>query len=156
MLENNNNVEDLDVNQTNKDGSSGLYLAARGGHIMVVQKLIDLGANIDAPGFQYENALRAACFWGLTEIVQLLIHHSASSSVPRRGEYYSPLQAALASDNNAVAELLLDAGVKLTTQQQFDDAIQTAALKGNIPISSGLWQGMLETLLQKSGLIPFK
>ncbi|GLB05413.1 hypothetical protein AtubIFM57258_000697 [Aspergillus tubingensis] len=107
MLENNNIVEDRDVNQTNKDGSSGLYLAARGGHIMVVQKLLDLGANIDAPGFQYENALRAACFWGLTEI------------------------AALASDNNA--ELLLDAGVKLTTQQQFDDAIQTAAFKGNIP-----------------------
>lgn len=141
MLENNNNVEDLDVNQTNKDGSSGLYLAARGGHIMVVQKLLDLGANIDAPGFQYENALRAACFWGLTEIVQLLIHHGASSSVPRRGEYYSPLQAALASDNNAVAELLLDAGVKLTTQQQFDDAIQTAALKGNIPNFQRLMAG---------------
>ncbi|PYH69852.1 ankyrin repeat domain-containing protein, partial [Aspergillus vadensis CBS 113365] len=121
--------------------SSGLYLAARGGHIMVVQKLLDLGANIDAPGFQYENALRAACFWGLTEIVQLLIHHGASSSVPRRGEYYSPLQAALASDNNAVAELLLDAGVKLTTQQQFDDAIQTAAFKGNIPNFQRLMAG---------------
>ncbi|EHA24070.1 hypothetical protein ASPNIDRAFT_143382, partial [Aspergillus niger ATCC 1015] len=107
------------VNQTNKDESSGLYLAARGGHIMVVQKLLDMGANIDAPGFQYGDALQAACFGGWTEIVQLLINHDATSSVPRRGEYSSPLQAALAGDNNPIAEYLLNAGVKLTTQQQF-------------------------------------
>ncbi|GLA47313.1 hypothetical protein AnigIFM63604_001510 [Aspergillus niger] len=141
ILEDDDVVEDLDVNQTNKDGSSGLYLAARGGHIMVVQKLLDMGANIDAPGFQYGDALQAACFGGWTEIVQLLINHGASSSVLRRGEYSSPLQAALASDNKSVAEVLLNAGVKLTTQQQFDDAIETAAFKGNVPIFQRLMAG---------------
>ncbi|KAI2821658.1 hypothetical protein CBS115989_2857 [Aspergillus niger] len=141
ILEDDDVVEDLDVNQTNKDGSSGLYLAARGGHIMVVQKLLDMGASIDAPGFKYGDALQAACFEGWTGIVQLLINHGASSSVPRRGEYSSPLQAALASDNKSVAEVLLHAGVKLTTQQQFDDAIETAAFKGNVPIFQRLMAG---------------
>ncbi|KAL3260786.1 hypothetical protein ABHI18_004275 [Aspergillus niger] len=141
ILEDDDVVEDLDVNQTNKDGSSGLYLAARGGHIMVVQKLLDMGASIDAPGFKYGDALQAACFEGWTGIVQLLINHGASSSVPRRGEYSSPLQAALASDNKSVAEVLLHAGVKLTTQQQFDDAIETAAFKGNVLIFQRLMAG---------------
>ncbi|KAI2970957.1 hypothetical protein CBS147323_3181 [Aspergillus niger] len=141
ILEDDDVVEDLDVNQTNKDGSSGLYLAARGGHIMVVQKLLDMGANIDAPGFQYGDALQAACFGGRTEIVQLLINHGATSSVPRRGEYSSPLQAALAGDNNPIAEVLLNAGVKLTTQQQFDDAIETAAFKGNVSSFQRLMAG---------------
>ncbi|GJP92387.1 ankyrin repeat-containing domain protein [Aspergillus niger] len=141
IFEDDDVVEDLDVNQTNKDGSSGLYLAARGGHIMVVQKLLDMGASIDAPGFKYGDALQAACFEGWTGIVQLLINHGASSSVPRRGEYSSPLQAALASDNKSVAEVLLHAGVKLTTQQQFDDAIETAAFKGNVPIFQRLMAG---------------
>ncbi|RDH39372.1 ankyrin repeat-containing domain protein [Aspergillus welwitschiae] len=141
ILEDDDVVEDLDVNQTNKDGSSGLYLAARGGHIMVVQKLLDMGANIDAPGFQYGDALQAACLGGWTEIVQLLINHGATSSVPRRGEYSSPLQAALAGDNNPIAEVLLNAGVKLTTQQQFDDAIETAAFKGNVSVFQRLMAG---------------
>ncbi|SPB47113.1 unnamed protein product [Aspergillus niger] len=141
ILEDDDVVEDLDVNQTNKDESSGLYLAARGGHIMVVQKLLDMGANIDAPGFQYGDALQAACFGGWTEIVQLLINHDATSSVPRRGEYSSPLQAALAGDNNPIAEYLLNAGVKLTTQQQFDDAIETAAFKGNVSVFQRLMAG---------------
>ncbi|OJJ72655.1 hypothetical protein ASPBRDRAFT_548678 [Aspergillus brasiliensis CBS 101740] len=141
MLENNEVIEDLDVNQLNKDGSSGLYLAARGGHIMVVQKLLDMGANIDAPGYQYGDALRAACFGGWSEIVQLLINHGAACSMPRSGEYSSPLQAALASDKNSTAEVLLNAGVKLTTQQQFDDAIETAAFRGNIPVFQRLMTG---------------
>ncbi|GKZ83328.1 hypothetical protein AnigIFM56816_008420 [Aspergillus niger] len=141
ILEDDDVVEDLDVNQTNKDESSGLYLAARGGHIMVVQKLLDMGANIDAPGFQYGDALQAACFGGWTETVQLLINHGATSSVPRRGEYSSPLQAALEGDNNPIAEYLLNAGVKLTTQQQFDDAIETAAFKGNVSVFQRLMAG---------------
>lgn len=59
----------------------------------------------------------------------------------QKGGILQSLQAALASDDNAVAELLLDAGVKLTTQQQFDDAIQTAAFKGNIPNFQRLMAG---------------
>ncbi|KAI2904559.1 hypothetical protein CBS76997_4162 [Aspergillus niger] len=74
ILEDDDVVEDLDVNQTNKDGSSGLYLAARGGHIMVVQKLLDMGASIDAPGF---NALRAAVYAGHQSIVQRLLETGA-------------------------------------------------------------------------------
>ncbi|GLA38814.1 hypothetical protein AnigIFM63309_006127 [Aspergillus niger] len=109
-------VEDLDMNQTNKDGSSGLYLAARGGHIMVVQKLLDMGANIDAPGFQYGDALQAACFGGVDK-------------------------DSAASDQSWRHLLCAQKGVKLTTQQQFNDAIETAAFKGNVSVFQRLMAG---------------
>ncbi|GKZ20283.1 hypothetical protein AbraCBS73388_005553 [Aspergillus brasiliensis] len=141
MLEYDEIIEELDVNQTNQDGSSGLYLAARGGHSMVVQRLLDMGANIDAPGHQYGNALQAACSGGWIEIVRLLLNHGASSSMASRGEYSSPLQAALASGHDTIAKIILDAGIKLTTQQQFDDVIKSAAFKGNIAVLQRILAG---------------
>lgn len=123
----------LDLDQKNKRNTCGLYLAARCGHNEVVRKLLDLGADINATGYQYGTALHAASFGGHQGIVNLLLDLGARSSTDE-GEFSSPLQAALANGHDAVSNALLDAGFQPATQRQFDDILKIASFKGNIDI----------------------
>lgn len=131
----------LDVNQMNRRDTSGLYLAARRGHMGVVRKLLDLGVDPNAPGYQYGTALQAASFGGHQAIVKLLLDRCASTALTDKGEFSSALQAALANGNNPVAKVLLDAGFHLYTQKQFDDALETATFRGNVEMVEQLLRG---------------
>jgi ankyrin repeat protein len=136
----------MDVNQSNRHRTSALYLSARWGHIAITRRLLELGAAVDAPGSQYGSALQAASFAGYEEIVQILLEKGASfspaePSLAGKAEYSSPLQAALANGHGRVAKLFIDQGCTLTTQKQFDDAIETASFRGNIDIVEGLLGG---------------
>ncbi|KAJ9255993.1 hypothetical protein DTO195F2_6041 [Paecilomyces variotii] len=134
VLECSSVIETVDVNQSNKHNTSGLYLAARWGHADVVRKLIGLGAAVNALGSQYGYALQAASFAGHEEIVKVLLDSGASLYPGDKGEYSSPLQAALANGHNNVAQILIDAGFRPVTQKQFDDALEIASFKGNVEI----------------------
>ncbi|KAJ9245760.1 hypothetical protein DTO169E5_479 [Paecilomyces variotii] len=134
VLECSSVIETVDVNQSNKHNTSGLYLAARWGHADVVRKLIGLGAAVNALGSQYGYALQAASFAGHEEIVKVLLDSGASLYPGDKGEYSSPLQAALANGHNNVAQILIDAGFQPVTQKQFDDALEIASFKGNVEI----------------------
>lgn len=140
LLESPDTSSVFDLNQGNKDATSGLYLAARWGHVKVAQKLLDLGANVDASGYQYGNALQAACCGGYQDIVKSLLDRGASS-LAKKAEFSSPLEAALANDQDHVSQALLDAEFQFVTQKQFDDALSTANFKGNVVIVEQLLDG---------------
>ncbi|KAJ5373354.1 hypothetical protein N7517_005360 [Penicillium concentricum] len=146
VLESSDLARMMDVNQRNKHDTSALYMSARWGHVAITQRLLDLGAAVDAPGSQYGSALQAACFAGQEEIVNLLLDKGASffpdeSSLAGKGEYSTPLQAALANGHDGVAQLLIDRGCKLTKKKQFDDAMDTASFRGNVNIVERLLSG---------------
>lgn len=141
LLECSELADEFDLNQVNKNGTSGLYLAARRGHSKVVRKLLQLGASVDAPGNQYGNAIQAACFGGHDEIVKILLEEGVSCSSTVKSEYSSPLQAALATGHVHVAQTLIDAGTQLATQEQFDDAMKSASFNGNVEIVGQLLAG---------------
>ena len=57
--------------------SHALCVAAESGHIEVVQILIENGAEISEAGAFQDGALEGATFWGHTDVVRLLLRHSA-------------------------------------------------------------------------------
>ncbi|KAJ5150759.1 uncharacterized protein N7500_010948 [Penicillium coprophilum] len=109
VLESSELARAMDLNQRNKHNTSALYLSARWGHIAMTQRLLDLGAAVDAPGSQHGTALQAASFAGHGEIVKILLERGASfspagTSQAEKVEYSSPLQAALANGHDGVAQ----------------------------------------------------
>ncbi|GLA12779.1 hypothetical protein AnigIFM62618_008735 [Aspergillus niger] len=134
-------IEMIDVNQTNRHGTSGVYLAARWGHTGVVRKLLQLGADVNGPGYQYGGPLQAAAFSGHEDIVRILLDSGATFSSTEKGEYSSPLHAALANGHDNIAEILIDSGLQLVTQKQFADALDTASFSGFTNIVQQLLDG---------------
>ncbi|BCS16312.1 hypothetical protein ALUC_80519A [Aspergillus luchuensis] len=131
----------IDVNQTNRHGTSGLYLAARWGYSEVVRKLLQLGADVNGPGYQYGSPLQAASFGGHKDVVKILLDRGVTAPPTEQGEYSSPLQAALASGHDNIAGILIDSGPHLATQIQFNDALETASFKGSTEIVERLLAG---------------
>jgi ankyrin repeat protein len=90
-----------------------LYYAASVGVSGAVQQiLVDAGAEIDAQGGYYGNALQVASHRGYEKVVQLLL--GAGADVNAQGGFYgNALQAASYRGGEKVVQMLLDAGAKI-------------------------------------------
>lgn len=71
--------------------------------------LLDKGANINAQGGIYFNALQAAAFNGQAKAAQLLLDKGADFNA-RGGHYGNALRAASENGHIQVVQLLLEAG----------------------------------------------
>ena len=79
--------------------------ATRNGHKQVVKLLLDKGANVNAQGGRYGNALLAASISGHEQVVKLLLDNDAD--VNTQGEYYSnALRAASVKGHEQVGWLV--------------------------------------------------
>ena len=96
-------------------GKTMLMLAARytGSHPELTQKLLDMGANVNATTAADKTALMYASAFGYTEVVRLLIHHGAT--VDRRDQGGST-SLMWASDNGhpEIVEVLLEKGADVS------------------------------------------
>ena len=99
------------------NGQTLLYLAAEHGYQRTVKVLLDKGADVNAQGGKYGNALQAASSRGHEAVVKLLLDKGAD--VNAQGGYYgNALQAASSGGyktpssggHKAVVKLLLDKG----------------------------------------------
>jgi len=95
--------------QKDASGYTALHHAAVGGHLDVIEVLLDKGAKLDAIGSRGETALYLAASKGNYEVVKLLSEHGAN--VDRASsDGKTPLhRAAMAGDSDTVT-VLLDAG----------------------------------------------
>ena len=76
------------------------------GHEAISQLLIDEGADVNAQGGEYGNALQAASFGGDETIAKLLVDNGAD--VNAQGGYFgNALQAALYTGHKKIAKLLI-------------------------------------------------
>ncbi|MGB6064639.1 MAG: ankyrin repeat domain-containing protein [Desulfomonilaceae bacterium] len=76
-----------------------------------VQKVLDLGANVNSRDDRGETALMVACFEGHAEIVGLLLKRGAD--VNAKTKYgYTALQAASANGHTEIVDLLKGHGAK--------------------------------------------
>ncbi|KAK7177829.1 hypothetical protein PSPO01_16121, partial [Paraphaeosphaeria sporulosa] len=99
-------------------GQALLYLAAANGHRSTVQLLLDKGAEINAQGGVYGNALQAASERGHEAIVKLLVEKGA--------------EAASSRGHEAIVKLLLDKGAEVNAQGgQYSNALQAASSRGH-------------------------
>ncbi|KAH7191260.1 hypothetical protein DER44DRAFT_889995 [Fusarium oxysporum] len=129
-------------------GASRLYYACLGGLPWAARDLATEGADVNAPGGTYGNALQAASLRGSLEIVQLLLDRGADVNV-QGGQYSNALQAASFEGNLEVVQLLLDKGADVNAEGgEYGNALQAASYEGNLDVvqlllsmvkTSGLW-----------------
>ncbi|KAK5213084.1 hypothetical protein LTR47_006963 [Exophiala xenobiotica] len=65
------------INECDEDGRTALLWASKGGHEKVVRILLDHGADVNAEGGQYGNALQAALKGGHEKMVLMLVDRGA-------------------------------------------------------------------------------
>ncbi|KAI1672149.1 hypothetical protein L13192_03008 [Pyrenophora tritici-repentis] len=71
--------------------------------------LLDAGANVNAQGGEYGNALQAASEGGHEQVVKMLLDKGAEVNA-QGGEYGNALQAASWGGHEQVVKILLNAG----------------------------------------------
>jgi ankyrin repeat protein len=108
-----------------------LYYMALGGLRKVVKLLLDKGADPNAQGGFYGNALQAASEEGHEQVVKLLLDKGADPNA--QGEDYgNALQAASSGGHEQVVKLLLNNGADPNAQSgDYDNALYAASLGGH-------------------------
>ncbi|KAJ4243331.1 hypothetical protein NW762_014817 [Fusarium torreyae] len=120
---------------------SRLYYACFVGLVLPARDLIGKGADVNAQGGEYGNALQATAYRGDEEIARLLLDKGADVNA-QGGEYDNALQAAVRGGHQEIARLLLDNGADVNAQGgEHGNALYAAALRGH--------EGIARLLLDK-------
>ncbi|KUM55675.1 hypothetical protein ACN42_g11571, partial [Penicillium freii] len=110
---------------------SRLYYACFNGLRVPARDLIDKGADVNAQGGYYGNALQAASQRGHQEIVNLLLNNGADVNA-QGGEYGNALQAASQRGHQEIFNLLLNNGADVNAQGgEYSNALQAASAEGH-------------------------
>lgn len=123
-----------DVNRAEKKfGATALFYAVQRGDEVAVKKLIMSGAQVNICNKEGQTPLHIACYYGHSNVVELLLFASAQPDVMTKGKQgKSPLMYAARNGHAEVAKLLLEAGAKpdiATTQGK--TALMYAATHGH-------------------------
>jgi ankyrin repeat protein len=118
--------------QREKDSiPSPLYYASMVGLTMIVESLLRKGADANAQGGWYNNALRAASSEGHDRIVELLLSKGADVNA-QSGPYSNALQTASLKGHDRIVELLLSKGADVNAQSgPYGNALYAASAKGH-------------------------
>jgi len=82
----------------------------------IMELLLNKGANVNAEGGEYGNALQAASYNGHEAIIKLLLDKGAD--VNAHGGYFgNALQAASEGGHEAITKLLLDKGINHVSEK---------------------------------------
>ena len=107
-----------------------VYYASEAGFLKPLKQLIETGADVNAQGGHYGNALQAASYNGHQDIVCLLLDKGADINAGG-GARDSALQAASANGHQHTVQILLDAGADVNAQGGIlGPALQAACYKG--------------------------
>ncbi|KAF5127193.1 Ankyrin repeat domain-containing protein 50 [Metarhizium anisopliae] len=113
---------------------SRLYYACFDGLVAPARDLIGRGADVNAQGGKYGNALQAASYRGHLEIVRLLLDKGTDVNA-QCGYYGNALQAASVEGNPEIVRLLLDKGADVNAQGgECGNALHAASVGGNLEI----------------------
>ncbi|GBN43708.1 Putative ankyrin repeat protein RF_0381, partial [Araneus ventricosus] len=104
-------LENIDVNARSETGTSentALHLAAKLGHIPIIQELLNKGADLDIKNEYDETALCLAATSGNLKMMKLLVGKGAN--VNRIGICGGPLYFAAKSNNFEAVKFLINSG----------------------------------------------
>ena len=109
----------------------GLYYASFLGLEAVVSAFLKAGADVNAHGGRYGNALQAASSEGHEKVVQMLM--DAGADINAQGGFYgNALQVASARGHEKVVQILLEAGAEVNARGGFyGNALQAVSAEGN-------------------------
>jgi hypothetical protein len=111
--------------------ASPLYFASLTGLIESVRMLLEKGADVNAQGGHYGNALQAASARGHDQIVQRLLEKGADVNA-QGGDYGNALQAASAWGHDQIVQRLLEKGADVNAQGgPYGNALQAASARNH-------------------------
>lgn len=127
----------VDINLSDSKGRNSLISASRSCPVVLVKKLIDLGANIDHVSNYKETALMKAAAWNTVDVVNSLINEQNINQKDRNGN--TALHMASTSNVKQVADLLIrsGAGVSLSNNAGMT-ALMLACQTGSMGIVDSL------------------
>ncbi|EDU50673.1 vegetative incompatibility protein HET-E-1 [Pyrenophora tritici-repentis Pt-1C-BFP] len=107
-----------------------LYYATMLGFSTITRLLLDKGADVNAQGGRFGNALQAASYGGYEQVVKALLDNGADVNA-QGGDYNNALQAASVRGHEQVVKTLLDKGADVNAQGgRFGNALQAASYGG--------------------------
>lgn len=107
-----------------------LYYASLRGLPVSVKMLIEKGANVNAQGGHFGNAIQAASYKGFEDVVQILLNNDVDVNA-LGGQYLHALQAASVAGHERIVQMLLDRGGDINVQGgEHGTALQAAAYWG--------------------------
>ncbi|USP80370.1 hypothetical protein yc1106_07644 [Curvularia clavata] len=125
----------LNLDSNDAKGRTPLYVAAEKGASVLSRMLLDKGANVNAQGGHYGNALQAASAEGHKDIVTLLLERGAN--VNAQGGFYSnALYAASDGGYKEIVTLLLDKDANVNAQGRLGSALHAALAEGHQDIAT--------------------
>jgi hypothetical protein len=126
----------LDLDSKDAKGRTPLYVAAEKRASVLTRMLLDKGADVNAQGGLYGNALQAALEKGDKEMATLLLDKGADINA-QGGLYGNALQAASQKGDKEMATLLLDKGADVNAQGGgYGNALQAALEKGHKEVAT--------------------
>ncbi|KAI4087071.1 MAG: hypothetical protein L6R37_008361 [Teloschistes peruensis] len=119
------------VNAKDSSGDAPLSTAAWNGHGEMTKMLLDKGADVNAQGGEYGNALYAASAHGHEQVVNILLDKGADVNA-QGGRYGNALCAASAHGHEQVVKILLDKGADVNAQGgYYGNALYAALARGH-------------------------
>lgn len=125
-------VNDMDINQQNELGHTPVYLAAAFRRTTTVGVLVDWGAKVNVECGRFGSPLHAACFRGHLEVVRKLIKFGAQ--VCCGSVFKNALDAAFRGGQEHVALHLIDHNQNIKTEDDYEEALEQAALLGFVKV----------------------
>ncbi|KAK7440415.1 hypothetical protein VKT23_017053 [Stygiomarasmius scandens] len=107
------------------DNNTPLQRAAFWGEDAILKLLIERGADVNAEGGLYGNALQTAAYWGRLGAVKLLIAEGANINATA-GEEGTALEAAASRCHLEVVKYLLEQGADVNAKGKHESAIRAA------------------------------
>jgi ankyrin repeat protein len=119
-----------EINTADDTGTKPLIWSSWNGYDNIVQILLEHGADINAQGGDYGNALQAASTEGHDKIVQKLLERGADVNA-QGGEYGNALRAASSEGHDKIVQTLLKYGADINAQGgPYGNALQAASSGG--------------------------
>lgn len=100
----------MQVNVRDADGNTGLHLACTESNVVVVQCLLEAGADVMAADVDDETPLVRACYAKSVELVDILIKAKSDANYP----HGLPLEIAVRAPSLEVLKLLIAGGAEVT------------------------------------------
>ncbi|KAL7768544.1 hypothetical protein ACKLNR_002845 [Fusarium oxysporum f. sp. zingiberi] len=114
-----------------------LYCVCLAGLLNVARVLIEKGADVNAPGGYWGNALQAASIKGHYEVAKLLLDNGADANAEGGSIYNTILEAASSEGQYEIVKLLLDKGADVNAKggYSYNTALEAASAKGHYEIA---------------------